>query len=176
MRLATYIIFPLPILYFLYLVILYFRAHVPFVATARHYVPAIFKKVEITRHTVLYDLGCGKGDFLFEAEKYHPKELIGFELSPLHVGYAWIKAKLIKSKVTFVCQDFFTADISRADMIYLFLVKPVLDKTWAKIKKECRAGTIVLTLGDKIDGEKELKKIVVEPNNPKSSRVWVYQV
>ncbi|MFH1207355.1 MAG: class I SAM-dependent methyltransferase [Patescibacteria group bacterium] len=176
MKFVTYIIFSLPILYFLYLVILYFRSHVPFVTTARRYVPVIFKEVSITSHTVLFDLGCGKGDFLFEAEKYHPKELIGFELSPLHVCYAWIKAKLIKSKVAFVCRDFFSADISRADMIYLFLVKPVLDKTWSKIKKECRTGTVVLTLADKIDGEKELKEIVLEPDNPQSRRVWVYQV
>jgi SAM-dependent methyltransferase len=176
MKLTTYIIFSLPILYFVYLVLLYFRAHVPFVTTARRYIPVIFKAVPITPQTVLYDLGCGKGDFLFEAEKYHPQELVGFELSPLHVWYARAKAKLMKSKVKFIRQDFFTADISHADTIYLFLVKPVLDKTWVKITNECKAGTVVLTLGDKIDGESELKEIVLEPSNNKSSRVWVYRV
>lgn len=176
MRTAIFIIFSLLPLYLLYLVVLYFRAHVPFIATARRYVPIIFKEVQITQQTVLFDLGSGKGDFLFEAEKYHPKEIIGVELSPLHVWYARLKAKFIKSKITFVRKDFFAVDISRATMIYLFLVKPVLDRTWVKIRKECKPGTIVVTLGDKIDGEKELKEIVLNPSNPKSSRIRVYQV
>jgi SAM-dependent methyltransferase len=176
MKIFTYIIFSLPPLYLLYLVILYSRARVPFVTTARRYIPAIVNQIKITSKSVIYDLGCGKGDFLFGVEKYHPKELIGFELSPIHVWYARIKARLIKSKTKFFRQDFFTADISRADIVYLFLVKPVLDKAWGKIRKECRAGTVVLTLGDKIDGKRELKEIMLEPSNPKSSRIWVYQV
>ncbi|MDP2684725.1 MAG: class I SAM-dependent methyltransferase [bacterium] len=176
MKFIIYIIFSLPILYFFYLVILYFRTHVPFVTTAQRYIPTIFKELKINQQTIIYDLGCGKGDFLFEAEKYHPKELVGIDLSPLHILYAKFKTFITKSNVRFYCQDFFKTDISKADVIYLFLVKVVLNKKWIKIKKEAKKGAIVLTLGDKIDGAIELKHIVLEPNKSGSSRVWVYQI
>lgn len=176
MKTIAYILFAIPPLYLVYIIALYFRAHAPFVTTARHYVSALAKEVTINQDTVLYDLGFGKGDFMFEVEKYHPKALKGYELSFLHVWYAKIKARLLGSQATFECKDFFKADIHDATMIYLFLVKEVVEKTWVKIKKECKPGTLVCILGDALDHETPLKKIMVEPNNPKSSWILVYKV
>ena len=176
MKTYTFIIFSIPILYFVYLVALYSRAKVPFVTTEKYYVPKIFNKIKITEQTILFDLGSGKGDFLFAAEKYNPKELIGYELSPLHVLYSRIKAKLCGSKIKFIQKDFFTADISKANIIYLFLVEAVVAKTWVKIKKECRPGTLVIVLGDKIKDENEIKTIILQPDNPKAGKIRVYQV
>ncbi len=176
MKFIIYIIFSLPVLYFFYLVIIYFRTHVPFVTTAQRYIPTIFKELEINQHTIIYDLGCGKGDFLFEAEKYHPQKLVGIDLSPLHICYAKMKAWAKNSNIQFHYDDFFETDISEADVIYLFLVKVVLNKAWVKIKKEAKKGAIILSLGDKIDGATELKHIVLEPNKPGSSRVWIYKI
>jgi SAM-dependent methyltransferase len=176
MKILIYIIYSLPILYFLYIIIVYFRVHVPYIKTSKHYFPTILKEMQITPQKIIYDLGCGKGDFLFKAEICRPKELFGYELSPLLVWSAQIKAKITKSKVKFFFQDFFIADLSKADIFYIFLVKSVVDKVWLKIKKECKSGTKVFVLGDKIDNETAIKEIILEPNNPKSRKVWVYQV
>lgn len=176
MKIIVYILFAIPPLYLAYLIALYFRAHAPYVTTARHYVAALVKEVPISKNTILYDLGCGKGDFLFEIEKYHPGVLKGYELSPLHVWYARLKAWLLRSQAKFICKDFFQADIHDATIIYLFLVKQVVEKTWIKIKKECKPGTLVCILGDSLDSETPEKEIILEPKNPKSSRIRVYRV
>lgn len=108
--------------------------------------------MHINSQSVIYDLGCGKADILFAAEKFHPKKLIGFELSPLHVWYAQIKAWVFKSQVQVHCRDFFTVDITEATLIYIFSVQSVVEKMWIKIQKEAKPGTKVFVLSNTIPG------------------------
>lgn len=146
------ILFLLPPAYLIYLVAVYTRTRVPYVRTSRARLPLIMKEMNIGHETVIYDLGCGKGDVLFAAEKFHPKKLVGFELSPLHVWYGKIKAFLGRSKVQIYCRDFFLADIGEADIIYLFLVQSAINKVWPKIQKEAKPGTKLLVLSSRIPG------------------------
>ncbi|MEK7084502.1 MAG: class I SAM-dependent methyltransferase, partial [Patescibacteria group bacterium] len=83
-RALVIFLFILPPAYLVYLIVLYIRTRVPYVVTPKKRLPFILDHMGITPETVIYDLGCGKGDVLFAAEKFHPKKLIGFELSPLH--------------------------------------------------------------------------------------------
>lgn len=171
------LLYSLPFVYLLYLIIIYFRTHVPYVVTPKKYFPVIFHNIKIAPETIVYDLGCGKGDFLFACEKFHPKRLVGYELSPLHTLYAKVRAWLKKSRVEIFCKDFYKADISQADIIYLFLVPKIVNELWQKkIKKEAKKGALVLTLADAIDGEKPLKIFKLNPQKEKSSKMYMYQI
>lgn len=143
-------VFLLPPAYFLYLVCLYWRTRVPYVVTPKKRLPLILQHMNPTANTIIYDLGCGKGDILFAAEKFHPKKLIGFELSPLHAWYAQTKAWLTGSRVQIYRRDFFTANIAEADIIYIFLVQSAVEKIWTKIQKEAKPGAKVFVLSNKI--------------------------
>jgi len=125
---------------------------------------------------VVYELGCATADFLFWAEKYGPKKLIGYEISPLHVFLVKIKAKILNSKVEIVWKDFFEADISEADYIYLFLVREVQDRAWQKISKEGKKGALVIILSEPLSNEKPYKVFRTQPNKKESSMVYVYRV
>ncbi len=162
--------------YFVYLVAIYMRTRVPYVITPRACLPKIMKELHITRDTVIYDLGCGKGDVLFAAEKFHPKKLVGYELSPLHAWYAQIKAWILRSNAQIYRRDFFSADISDADIIYLFLVQSVVEKIWVKIQKEARPGTRVVVLANTIpDGNGQ--RIELHENNPSGvGGLFVYTI
>lgn len=170
------LIFLLFAIYLLYLVILYLFTKVPIILTNKKYFPVIFSEVPIPKDGIIYELGCGKADFLFSAEKYCPKKLVGYEMSPLHAAFANIKAKILGSKVKVRRQNFFKADISEADYIYLFLVKKIVDKIWLKIIKETKSGTIVLSLADSIQTEKPFKIFKIQPHNKKSPLVYAYRV
>ena len=170
------ILFLLPPLYLLYFIAMYLRTKVPYVATPKRYFSLIFKNINITPRTIIYELGCGKGDFLFAAEKFNPQELVGFELSPLHAFWGKIKAKGLKSKVKILCQNFFKANIQEADIIYLFLVKPVLLKVWQKLREEAKKGAIVIILSDAIPGVSYKKMIDTNPDKKKSSKIYIYQL
>ena len=176
MRILTILPYFLVFVFFSYPITLYFFTRVPIVLTNKKYFPVIFKEVPIPKNSVVYELGCGKADFLFFAEKYEPKKLIGFELSPIHVIFANFKAKLLGSKVKVYRKNFFKADISEADYIYLFLVKKVSNKTWLKISKEAKKGAIILSLSDSILNEQPYKVFKTQPNNKNSTFVYVYQI
>ncbi len=162
--------------FLLYDILVYRRTRVPYVTTPRAYCQRLLAELPVGENTVILDLGCGKGDFLFAAEKYNPDTLIGYELSPLPAWYARLKAWVKKSRVEIRRRDFFAADISRADIIYLFLVPPMIERLWPKIKKEAKPGAIVAVLSDKIQSESPYKIIKTKPDNPKSTNYYLYKV
>ena len=166
----------LPFLFLIYHVLLYFRTKVPIIITPKPYYTQLFKYFKIKEGSIIYELGCGRGDFLFETEKFRPKKMIGVELSFLHVFYGKLKAKLKSSNVTIQYQDFFSVNLSDADIIYLFLVIPVLSKIWKKIKQEAKSGTVVIVLADLIPNEKYFQKIPTRPEEQKSTFYYLYRI
>ncbi len=169
-------LFSIPIVYLIYFVVILARTKVPYVVTPKEYLPIILKNSNINSASIIYDLGCGQGDFLFAAEKYGPKKIVGFELSPLHAWYAQLKAKIKKSKIKIYRQDFFQADISRANIIYLFLVPKIVAEVWDKIKKEAKPGTQVVILSDKIPGVECAKVVKTRPDAEHSTKIYFYRV
>lgn len=165
-----------PALYLFYNIFLYFFTKVPIIITPKKYYKQLFDNYKINKGSIIYELGCGRGDFLFAVEKLDPEKIIGYELSLMHVLEGKILAKLRGSKARICCKNYFLSDISDADFIYLFLVTPVLAKTWAKIKNETKPGTIVAVLSDKIPGEKYFKKIPTKPWDPKTTHYHLYKV
>ncbi len=159
--------------YIFYLFIIWLRTKTPYASTPKKYFVNLIKELPINSHSVIYDLGSGKGDALFAAEAKQPASLIGWELSPLHCYYAKLKAKFIGSRAKFYCRDFFSADIGKADIIYLFLVKSVIKKLWPKIKLEAKSGCLIVVLSEDLP---EIKPVKVIYNNPKipNSRFNLY--
>ncbi|MFH1822381.1 MAG: class I SAM-dependent methyltransferase [Patescibacteria group bacterium] len=170
------IIFLFPLGYLLYIIILYKKTKVPYVVTPKKYIPIILENLKVKPETIIFDLGCGKGSFLFAASRLKPKKLVGYELSPLHAWYARIKNKLLGKKIEIYRKDFFTADISQADIIYLFLVPAMVEKIWKKIKKEAKVGTQVVILSDKLSGVECEKIIKTNPKKAHSSKIYFYKI
>ncbi|OGH77527.1 MAG: hypothetical protein A3G08_01295 [Candidatus Magasanikbacteria bacterium RIFCSPLOWO2_12_FULL_47_9b] len=152
-RILLIALFLLPPAYLFYLIFLYFFTHVPYVATPKKRLVSLMEHMAITKETIIYDLGSGKGDVLFAAEQFHPKKLIGYELSPLHVWYTRFKAWMRQSNVRVYRQNFFTANIGEADIIYLFLVQSVVEKMWKKIQKEAKPGATIVVLSNTIPNQ-----------------------
>lgn len=170
------ILYLLPPLYLFYLIIIYFVTKVPYAGTPESYYDTIFKNVKITSKTKIYELGCGKGKFLFEAEKrFHPAELVGYDLSPLHIIYDKIKALLRGSKAKFYLKDFFKADLRKADLIYLFLTPKAVKKIWPQIKKQTKKGSRVIILSDGLPGVKYEKIIKLHPRIDHEAKLYIYK-
>ncbi len=156
----------------LYFLSIYWRTGVPYVPTTDRYVPTILAALQITPATVMYDLGSGTGKVLFAAERYGAKHLVGFELSPLHAQYARLKARILTSQVIIHQEDFFRADLSAADIVYVFLVPTVVARVWEYLQTHGKSGARMVVLGDQVAGVTPEQIIRLG----EKSRAFVYRI
>lgn len=162
--------------YLVYFILAYRRTGVPYIRSPRRYFEVLLPKLDINSETIIYDLGCGRGDFLFAAEKYNPKKLVGYELAAWPLFLAGLHKKLKKSRAQFYKKDFFGADISKADIIYLFLVPKIVNKAWPFIKDRAKKGCKVVVLSDKINGMEAVESIATTPGDEKTTYYNIYVV
>jgi SAM-dependent methyltransferase len=165
-----------PSLILLYHIAIYRRTRVPIIITPKKYYQELFKGFPFKKDSIIYELGCGRGDFLFAAEIFSPKKSVGLDLSFVHIWQAKIRALARRSKIKFLCKNYFEADIKDADIIYIFSVQSIVIKTWEKIKKETKAGTVVIVLSDTIPGEIFFQKIPTQPGTQKSTYYYLYKI
>lgn len=166
------------LLVILYNIAIFLRTKVPIILSPKQYIEVLLSSecLNIQNTTLVYEMGSASGNFSFEIEKKGPKKVIAYELSPIHVFYARLKAKILKSKVEFVRKDFFLADLRDADIVYAFLVSSIVNKLWKKMKRECRPGTLLVVLSDEIEGEPKYKAIKTNPNKKYSTFYNIYKI
>lgn len=95
---------------------------------------------------VFYDLGCGDGRTVLEAAKVDGVKAIGVELAMPMYFVCLIRKVLSKSRAQFRYGNLFNQSLADADVIYVFgMPTPLANKLKAKIEKECRPGTRVIS-------------------------------
>ena len=125
----------------------------PFVASGRWVVAEILKNANLRKGQRFLELGSGDGRVVREAVKKYGVKGIGVEFHPLLVWYSRFLSKIFKVKgVEFIKGNFFKADLSKADVIYMFLLPKTMDKLKLKILKECKKGALLISHGFKIRG------------------------
>lgn len=143
---------------------------VPFVDSEKKVIEKIKKEVRFKSDSILLDLGCGSGKAIYSLAKENPQtKFIGYELNPILVLLAKIKRYL--PNVSYHCKNFFKADISKADYIFVFLFPELMDKLLPKFQKELKSGTLVITNSfcfrngpepiKKIESEKSLESLYI---------------
>jgi SAM-dependent methyltransferase len=128
----------------------------------------ILDKINLPPQSLIYDLGCGDGRFLFLAEQ-KKLEAVGYELAL----YPYLKAIINKffksSRVVIKNKDFFKQDLSNADAIFIFLTASVMQKIGDKLKTNLKPNTLVVSYGFAIPGW-PIKKIL----DTKPSKTYIY--
>jgi len=123
-----------------------YAAHVgaPYVPTPMTAVKAAMNMVNLKQGEVLLDAGCGDGRIVIEASKRGARA-IGYELSP----FLWVVAKLNlwahRSEGKILFGNAFEKDLSRYDVIFLFLMPNTLPNFLKEIRKKAKAGTRIIT-------------------------------
>jgi len=112
----------------------------------------MLKLAKVTASDVVYDLGSGDGRVLIAAAKNYGAH--GVEIDPERVREATANARAngVADKVTFRQEDLFTADISPANVVTLYLSGPVNSRLKGKLMKDLKPGTRLVShafdLGD----------------------------
>ena len=130
----------------------YFGA--PFVPTSKKILRKMIKMAEIKKSDKVFDLGCGDGRIVFEAEKYSDS-CIGIEISPPIIILAYLRKLFCRKKSEIRLGNIFTQkDIDSADVIFTFLFPKMMEKFYKEIFPKLKKGTKIVSHAFRI---KELK-------------------
>ncbi len=118
-----------------------------FVPTPADVVDAMLKLAKVTSSDVVYDLGSGDGRIPIAAAKTYGARGVGIDIDPERVREATGNARSngVADKVTFRTEDLFTADISPATVVTLYLLEPLNLKLVPKLMKELKPGTRIVS-------------------------------
>lgn len=121
--------------------------------------------------TQVYDLGSGFGKIIMRVAQRTGADCTGVEVDPLKVWWTrrQIRAKGLEKQVKVVKGDLLEADISGADVIYVFLWEGIMQKLKQKALKEMRPGSLIVSYYHEFHGwppERQDRK----------NRVYLYRV
>jgi SAM-dependent methyltransferase len=116
---------------------------VHFVPTPTAVVDGMLKLADVKASDVVYDLGSGDGRIVIAAAQKFGARGVGIELDRRLVSEANKKARKagVADKVTFLSTDLFTADISEATVVTLYLLPSINLRLQPKLMRELKPGT-----------------------------------
>jgi hypothetical protein len=113
------------------------KPDVLYVSTPQEVVDKMLEMAKVTKDDLVYDLGCGDGRFVVTAAKRYGCKAVGYDISPRRVRESLenVRKNGLEDLVRIEQKDIFTLDLSKADVITLFLLPslnvkliPQLDK------------------------------------------------
>jgi len=119
---------------------------VPFLPTHQKQARKMIELAQIKPGMKVVDLGSGAGRLLFLSAK-SGAEATGYELNPFLI--LWTKMVIFfkrrQNQVKVFYKSIYKADISEADVIFLFLYPPHMKKLADKIFMECKPGAKIVS-------------------------------
>ena len=125
----------------------------PWVPTRRRDLDRLIKLLDVKPGQKIYELGCGDGRVSILIGKKTGATVVGVELSLAQFIVACIRRVLSHlPNVYFSFGDVFSVNLADADAVYLFLMPKTYAKIRAKLERELRPGTKVITYVWPMDG------------------------
>ena len=120
---------------------------VGFEPTPMEVADAMLRLARVGPNDVVYDLGSGDGRIVNLAARKYGARGVGIELEPHLVRKAREAAVAanVADRTTYVEGDLFTADISRATVVTLYLWPSVNERLKWKLRRELRPGTRIVS-------------------------------
>lgn len=108
---------------------------------------AACKLALVNSKDLVYELGSGEATFLMVAAKEFGARGAGVEIDPLRAFISTLMIRIVRvsDKVTIKRGNFFDQDLSKASVIFVYLVPKTLNLLLPKLKKELKKGTRIVS-------------------------------
>ena len=118
----------------------------PYVPTAPSVVERMLEIVKVSPQDYVIDLGSGDGRIVILAAKKYGARALGIEIDPMLVALATANARAagVSDRVSFYEGDLFTADLSKATVVTIYLLKIATMKLRSKLL-ELKPGTRIVS-------------------------------
>jgi SAM-dependent methyltransferase len=119
-----------------------------FFSPTRHAIAdAMLRLAKVTADDVVYDLGSGDGRLVILAAQKYGARGVGIEIDNklIETSRKIAREGGVDDRVTFIEGDLFTADISKATVVTLYLSSSVNARLEPKLKRELAPGTRIVS-------------------------------
>lgn len=146
----------LTIIFFLFLLLSMFwppdSPWAPWWRTNKKIARAMCNLAKVGKDDIVYDLGSGDGTALIVASKEFGARGVGIEIDPLRffVSSILLHSNRLSHMVQIKRKNFFNEDLSKASVIFVYLVPKALERLKQKLLRELRPGTLVISYRYKI--------------------------
>ena len=142
--------------------ITYNAVDVVFVATPQDIVDKMLQLAQVKKDDLLYDLGCGDGRIVVTAAKKFGCRAVGFDIDPRRVKESLqnVQKNKVGHLVGIEQKDIFTLDLSKADVITLFLLSRLNVKMIPQLEK-LKPGSRIVSHNFAMEGIKPDKVITM---------------
>lgn len=124
---------------------------------------------------VMYDLGSCRGECILNVLKYSPNlSALGIDRSGFRVKLCRIKSFLLRRKARFIKGDIFKANISNADVVYLYLDQKDVTALQEKLRSELRPGAIIITNTQTLPNWTADSTHIVHQDRPGFEKLFTY--
>ena len=150
-----------------------------YVPTPNEVVERMFELADIRPGEVVYDLGCGDGRIPVMASKKFGVKSWGFDINPVRVKESLenVEKNNVKHLVTIQLKDIFELDLSKADVITLYLLPQLNVKLIPQLDK-LKPGCRIVSHDFNMEGVRPKREISFRPTTGDSVRehrvyLWV---
>ena len=116
----------------------------PYLPIHTKYLRSINNKLDIKPGITVVDLGSGDGKILVEAAK-RGATVIGYEINPLLAWISKLRLRKWQSHATIYRKNLFEADLSKADIIFIFGINGMMDRLSKKLLHEARTDVEIIS-------------------------------
>jgi len=111
-------------------------------------------QAQVQPDEVVVDLGAGDGRVLRIAAREFGARAVGYEVEPLHCAVGWLGALFggVLSRVSIRNKDLYQADLSQADVVFLYLNPTFVENLRQPLRQQLPPGARVVSLDFPFEG------------------------
>src|SRR6202171_4441126 len=123
----------------------------------------------------VYDLGCGDGRIPVRAAKKYGVKAWGFDINPVRVKESLenVEKNNVKNLVNIKRQDIFELDLSKADVITLYLLPQLNVKLIPQLDK-LKPGCRIVSHDFNMEGVRPKRELTYTPSGGREHRVFLW--
>jgi SAM-dependent methyltransferase len=149
-----------------------------FIPTPQEVVDKMLDMAKVTKDDLLYDLGCGDGRIVVTAAKRYGCKAVGYDIDPQRVKDSLenVRRNKVGHLISIEERDIFTLDLSKADVITLYLLPRLNVKLIPQLEK-LKPGSRIVSHDFDIEGVKpdEVVKLTTE-NDSEEHKVYLWTI
>lgn len=146
-----------------------------YVPTPQEVVDRMLQLAQVRPGEVVYDLGCGDARIPVTAAKKFGVKAWGFDINPIRVRESLdnVKAHGVEKLVTIRQQDIFELDLSKADVITLYLLPQLNVKLIPQLDK-LKPGCRIVSHDFNMEGVRPKREETYTPSGGREHRIFLW--